>query len=343
MRPSLLEYLICPPCGTGLDLISRESHGDQIMEGGLRCGLCGKEYPIVRGVPRFAGSRGGDRTATAFGWQWKHFREMGGHHERQFLDWIAPAGRASFRDRVVLEGGCGKGRHTVLAARYGARAVIGLDLSEAVDVAFDNTREQPAAHIIQADMLSLPVSPGICDYVFSVGVLHHLPEPREGFLSLSRALRPGGAISIWVYGAENNRWIARVVSPVRRAVTSRMPPPVLYGVSFILSRPLWVLLKTLYRPARSRWPARLQSRLFYRGYLSYISGFPLREIHSIVHDHLGAPVAHYLCRGEVETWYRLVDARDVTIAWHNENSWRGHGRPERPGLGDEARAGGGGP
>jgi hypothetical protein len=65
--------------------------------------------------------------------------------------------------------------------------------------------------------------------------------------------------------------------------------------------------------------------LFYSPYLCYISSFPFREIHHIVHDHLAAPVAHYLRRDEVERWYRGVGARDAAVAWHNRNSWRGFG------------------
>ncbi len=131
---------------------------------------------------------------------------------------MAPATPETFRARVVVEGGCGKGRHTRLVARYGARAVIGVDLSDAVDVAFANTGGESNVHIVQADLRALPLRPGTCDVAFSVGVLHHMPDPFEGFRSLAGAVRPGGTISVWVYGAENNIWISEVVSPLRRAV-----------------------------------------------------------------------------------------------------------------------------
>ena len=60
------------------------------------------------------------------------------------------------------------------------------------------------------------------DYAFSVGVLHHLPDPRGGFLSLASKVKPGGHISAWIYGAENNEWITRWVNPVREKITSRI-------------------------------------------------------------------------------------------------------------------------
>jgi hypothetical protein len=108
-------------------------------------------------------------------------------------------------------------------------------------------------------------------------------------------------------------------------VTSRLPPSVLYGLAGALTVPLYAALKLIYAPARRPSLSWMRRVLFYYPYLSYISAFPFREIHHIVHDHLAAPVAHYLPRGEVESWYREAGARGVEIAWHNQNSWRGRG------------------
>lgn len=344
MRPSLLDLIACPGCRGGLRLEGSPEEGE-VLDGRLECGGCGASYPVRGGVPRFVGGSpedSDDRTAAAFGWEWHVFSRIDDHHERQFLDWIAPAAPDSFRGKIVLEGGCGKGRHTRLAAGYGARAVIGVDLSDAVDVAWRNTRHLPNAHIVQADLLRLPLRPGSCDYAFSVGVLHHLEKPEHGFRSLVGAIRPGGTVSIWVYGAEKNAWIARVVSPLRRAITSRLPPRALWLLSMILAAVLEVALVTLYRPARRPGLAWLRPFLFYYPYLSYISGFPFREIHHIVHDHLAAPVAHYLKRDEVARWYGDAGMEDAALFWHNGNSWRGHGSRPRTGGGAAAgRAAGG--
>ena len=166
MKPSLLEHLACPSCHGDLSLAAAVSQGAEVMEGDLRCGSCGATYPVRRGVPRFVEAARTEemaRTASAFGWEWRTFSWIEDHHEQQFLDWIAPAGRDTFRGRVILEGGCGKGRHTRLASRYGAAAVIGVDLSDAVDVAFDNTRDEATAHIVHADLLRLPLRPASCD------------------------------------------------------------------------------------------------------------------------------------------------------------------------------------
>jgi SAM-dependent methyltransferase len=305
------------------------SRDSEIIEGQLRCASCAALFPINSGIPRFANldQVGSEKAATAagFGWQWQHFTQEDSRYAEQFLGWIAPVTPEFFRDKVVLEGGCGKGRHTRLAARWGARDVIGVDLSAAVETAYMATRELGNAHIIQADIFNLPLAQSF-DYAFSVGVLHHLPDPREGFLSLASKVKKGGHISAWIYGAENNEWITRWVNPVREKLTSKMDRRVLLQLSKIPAASIYLATKLVYGPLnKSRGGSSIARHLFYNDYLKAIAPFGWREQHTIVFDHLVAPTAFYLSREEFEAWWRDIGAGDVVINWHNKNSWRGLG------------------
>jgi SAM-dependent methyltransferase len=327
LKRSLLPYLVCPSCESALDLSVTKTEDGEIIEGELRCISCPKSFPISAGIPRFANLEHveSDKRATAagFGWQWQHFTQQDERYAEQFLGWIAPVTAEFFRDKVVLEGGCGKGRHTQLAARWGARDVIGIDLSVAVETAFAATRALPNAHIIQADIYHLPLARKF-DYAFSVGVLHHLPDPRAGFHALASKVKPGGHVSAWIYGAENNEWITRFVNPVREKITSRMDRGALLQLSKVPAACVYAATKLVYGPL-NRNASSLARRLFYNDYLNAISNFGWREQHTIVFDHLVAPTAFYISREEFETWWRDIDARDVEIRWHNRNSWRGIG------------------
>ncbi len=317
MKQRLLGYLACAECGGGLSLTVTERDGDEVIDGQLSCDGCDAGYPVRGGIPRFVAFEGGaNRTAENFGAQWQVFDHVSAHHRQQFLDWIAPVTPDFVANKVVLEGGCGKGRHTRLIGEWGAREVIGIDFSEAVEAAWRNTRDLPNVHIIQADIFRLPIRP-VIDYAFSVGVLHHLPDPRAGFTSLASRVRPGGAISAWVYGRENNDWIVNLINPLRERLTAKLPPQILYAVSFLAAVALMVPLRLLYR--------RGWKGLFYADYLGYISGFPFREIHNIVHDHLTAPIAFYLRREEFAEWFAKAGMEEAEIHWHNRNSWRGFG------------------
>jgi SAM-dependent methyltransferase len=334
LKPALLDYLVCPVCRADLALDrtlnprQRDSElgggAAEIETGELVC-RSGHRYPIDRGVPRLLPPNlppASRQTAEAFGWQWQHFREMHAEYEAQFLDWIAPLPPAFFKDKLVLDAGCGMGRHAYLASRFGAKLVIGIDLSDAVFSAQANVRELPNVHIVQADIYHPPFRGALFDFIYSIGVLHHLPDPEAGFRSLLDVLKPGGTIFAWVYGAENNGVVAHVIDPVRRGLTSKLPPPVLRGIAWPLAVVLEAAVRGIYRPLKSTVMFR---HLPMHDYLLSLSAFSFRQNYNIVFDHLVAPTAFYLRRQDFEAWFQRSRLREVEISWRNQNSWRGRG------------------
>lgn len=332
MRESALALVACPVCHGDLALandgpndgpIERpiERHLDgHVMTGTVVCAGCSARYPIAGGIPRLisAATVGATvETAARFGAEWKIFQHMSSYQEEWFAAWLAPLGASDFRDKTVFEGGCGKGRHTVVAAGWGAKDIVALDLGEAIEVAFQHTRHLPNVHAVQGDLMRPPVRSGAFDVAFSVGVLHHLPAPRAGFDALRGLVRTGGKIAIWVYGYESNEWIVRWVNPLRENVTARLPPKLLYWLSLAPSAALAAAAK-LYATS-------VGELLPYRDYLRKLAPLPLREVHSIVFDQLVTPIAYYLPESEVRSWFDVDGLSDVTISWHNKNSWRGCG------------------
>jgi len=329
MKEKLLDLLACPTCGGDILLADAGKYEDkEIIEGVLSCRKCTREYSIVRGVPRFAdlGKIDQDKAETAenFGWQWTHFTQEDTKYSDQFLGWLQPVQPEFFRGKVVLEGGCGKGRHTKLAAEWGAAEVVGIDLGDGVESAFALTRDLPNVHIVQCDIFRLPLKKAF-DYAFSVGVLHHTPDPKQAFLSLASRVKKGGHVSAWVYGAENNEWITKFVNPVRESFTSQISQPVLYQLSKLPTLGVFLTTKLVYRPLNAA-AKPIANRLFYNEYLNHLGTFGWREQHNIVFDHLVAPTAFYISKDEFTGWWNELGAEDIEITWHNENSWCGFGR-----------------
>ncbi|HEY5173949.1 MAG TPA: methyltransferase domain-containing protein [Terriglobales bacterium] len=323
MKRTLLSLLTCPQCHNSFEVCGDNTDSPEITEGMLLCSGCGSSFPIVRGIPRFlANTLAADKQATAdaFGYEWTHYSKLTDADRREFLDWISPLTPADFEDRVVLDAGCGKGRHIFLAAQFKARTVVGIDLSNAVEAAHQNTRDLPNVHVIQADIFNLPFAQPF-DLAYSIGVLHHLPVPKEGFLALASHVKPGGRISAWVYGKEGNLWIEKLVDPVRKNVTSRLPRSITRCLAFFPAVVLYAALKLLYRPAkRAAWLKRL---LPYSDYLCSISDYSFSENFWNVFDQLVAPTAFYHSQEEFVDWFQSAHTTDVKISRHNNNSWRG--------------------
>jgi SAM-dependent methyltransferase len=184
MKQRLASWLECPACHGSFDLEALAGHDDVVETGWLRC-ACRQRVPIIQGIPRFVddwparfpafASRYGHtraRAATAsqgsgafdawqratrrsFGYQWTKFGQMSCDFRENFFNYVAPLRAEDFAGRLVLDVGCGFGRHLVNAARCGAE-VVGVDLSFAVDAARRNLAAYPNAQVVQADLRALP-------------------------------------------------------------------------------------------------------------------------------------------------------------------------------------------
>jgi tetratricopeptide (TPR) repeat protein/SAM-dependent methyltransferase len=106
-------------------------------------------------------------------------------------------------DVDILIAGCGTGRHAIEIARlYRGAKILAIDLSLAsLAHAKRKTSELGLRNIEfgQADILELGNLGRSFDVIESVGVLHHLRDPPEGWRVLIGLLRPGGFMSIGLY------------------------------------------------------------------------------------------------------------------------------------------------
>ena len=179
-------------------------------------------------------------TAKVFGYEWMAYKRFGwddpkydiGHEEDVFKQksLLRPS---EIEGSLVLDAGCGNGRYSYWAVRYGAQ-VVGVDLSQAADVAFENLRHLPNAAIVQADLFRLPFMSGAFDFVFTIGVLMHTGNALDALSSLSGCLTQGGNLTAHVYGKGN--FIYELIDRVIRRWTTQMSIENLQTLSQILFR-----------------------------------------------------------------------------------------------------------
>ncbi len=128
------------------------------------------------------------------------------------------------RPLQVLVAGAGTGQHPLqTATRYSDVEVLAIDLSRRSLARAEATARRHGVERVrfaQADLLALDL-PERFDVIESVGVLHHLAEPRTGLLALTRHLAPGGAMRLGLY-SERGR---QDVVAARRLVAAWGTPP----------------------------------------------------------------------------------------------------------------------
>jgi SAM-dependent methyltransferase len=108
---------------------------------------------------------------------------------------------------LVLDMGCGAGRHAFETVRRGCR-IVALDqsLEELVDVrnTFAAMIEAGELHgqvqgqPVSADALKLPFADETFDRIICSEVLEHIPDDQTAIGELARVLRPGGSIAVTV-------------------------------------------------------------------------------------------------------------------------------------------------
>jgi len=267
-------------------------------------------------------------TVDGFGFEWLKFDQqiqdtyMTG--KAHFFDFIYPITEEFFDGKFVLDAGCGMGRFLKLGAEFGSSQIIGVDLSQSVEAAYQNTRHLANAHVVQADIFALPFT-NIFDYIFSIGVLHHLDDPGKGFSQLVKLLKKDGRISVWVYSKENNRLVI-ALTPFRKHITSRLPKPILLGLSHFLGSFLYLLYHLVYKPLNeTKLGNKFKHLLPYNDYFYYSSRLSYRSLVSVVFDHLVPELAEYISRDELNDWFIQANLDSVSITPRNNMSWRGLG------------------
>jgi SAM-dependent methyltransferase len=228
LKPSFLELLSCPACSCALRCTADEPLPSEIESGQLVCEK-GHVFPVIGGIPRFVDS---ELYVQNFGFEWNaHARTQldnpgSDESERMFR---AKTGFTpeDLHGRRVLDVGCGMGRFSDVASRWGA-TVVAIDLSRAVDAAQVNIGGRPNVNIAQADIFQLPFREEAFDFIFSIGVLHHTPNTKAAFDNLPKLLRTKGKIAIWLYMNYGGFWM----SDIYRRLTPWLPKRSLHALSY---------------------------------------------------------------------------------------------------------------
>ncbi|MFT7535117.1 MAG: 2-polyprenyl-6-hydroxyphenyl methylase/3-demethylubiquinone-9 3-methyltransferase [Hyphomicrobiaceae bacterium] len=110
--------------------------------------------------------------------------------------WLGDA----WRDRIVVDLGCGGGLLAVPLARSGAQ-VIGLDIAplalRAARKAADSEAQSDTRFLpIVAEMHASPVRGGQADVVLLADVLEHVEDPGAAVTEAARLMRPGGSLFV---------------------------------------------------------------------------------------------------------------------------------------------------
>jgi SAM-dependent methyltransferase len=260
----------------------------------------------------------GDRTVADFGEQWSRYTDNSGWYGslELFRDVFGPLlDPRELAGRRVAEVGSGTGRIVQMLIAAGVAHVTALEPSEAFPVLEANVRRfGDRVRCLRLRGEEIPAGEQF-DYVFSIGVLHHIPDPVPVVRAAYRALAPGGVMAVWLYGKEGNGLYLALLRALR-AVTTRLPHPALAALSRVLALTLGAyagLCRVLPLPLRG----------YMRRVIANLS-FAKRSL--VVYDQLNPAYARYYTRREAQELLAAGGFERITLHHRHGYSWAVVGR-----------------
>jgi len=146
-------------------------------------------------------------TVSSFGEEWSEFDYFNEDEITsvgdEYFD-IVDFSSINKENSIVLDVGCGTGRWSIYLCDK-VKEVYAVDPSDAILTAAKLTEKNKNIHLSQASTDSLPFHDNTFDFVFSLGVLHHIPDTSSALNDIIKKLKPGGTCLIYLYYALDNR------------------------------------------------------------------------------------------------------------------------------------------
>jgi SAM-dependent methyltransferase len=216
-------------------------------------------------------------TIEGFGEEWRRFDQsaLSASERRTIFDayfsvfpWVDLPDQAEGFDL-----GCGSGRWAQLVApRVGMLHCI--DPSDAIDVARLNLSTLSNTRFHRASVDAIPLPDASMDFGYSLGVLHHVPDPNAGLRACVSKLKLGAPFLLYLYYAFDNRplWFRLIwrISDWMRRVISSLPSRLRQWVSDVLALfAYWPLARLALAAERAGADVRHFPLSTYRNYSFY--------------------------------------------------------------------------
>ncbi len=235
-----LNVFVDPTTQKSLNLRIDKIRNGYIISGKLYNG--NSEYPIIDGIPRFVNAAfykeilddsKEKQTSKSFGTKWRETRNQRiGSTKQDIKDWkeqfmavLGCRNRAQLNSlfkkaKRTLNAGCGVAWPEYLFNYNSQTERHCIDISLAVEVGYRKTKKFKNVIVSQASIFELPYRDETFDIIYSLGVIHHTPNPKKAFQILVEKLVPGGLIGIYVYAKKP--FLREIADREIRKITTKM-------------------------------------------------------------------------------------------------------------------------
>ena len=200
---------------------------------------------------------------------------------------IHPFDLNQIKGKEVMEVGVGAGRISKNLITFDPSKLIGIEPTEAYDVAKKNINS-PYVKILNIKGEDINFKSEF-DYVFSIGVIHHIPKYKDVLKKINQSLKSDGKFIIWVYGREGNEIYLFIFNNLRR-ITVLLPDFILRIISKLLALTTYVygfLCQYINLPLK-------------KYFLNFFNKFSFKHKCYVIFDQLNPSFAKYFTKQELK-------------------------------------------
>lgn len=211
---------------------------------------------------------------------------------------------------IDIGSGCGYDAY-IMAKNNPGVTILALDISDGVFKAQNLANRLSNMSVIKGSAADVPLKDDTLDFVYSFGVLHHIPSPEQGLREIRRVLKPGSPLFIYLYEDHSGnpvKHFALEIIKIIRKVTIRIPSKLLYLLSYIAS-PFVVLLFS--------YPAKILDK--FKATKPLAKKIPFNfgthpfSLAGDLYDRFGAPLEHRFSKNEISDLFNKTGFININI------------------------------
>jgi len=255
------------------------------------------------------------KTVESFGHEWESFSKFSKEEidniGKDYFD-IVPQEFWS-NSKSALDVGCGSGRWTrYVSTRMGS--VYSIDPSSAAFVAQKNCSDLPNVTVIHAGVSNLPFPPEQFDLVFSLGVLHHVPNTSEAIRDCVKHVKPGGLFLVYLYYALDNRGLFfRTIfeaTNIFRQIICKLPNSIKNFICDLIAIFICLPLAVIAKSIASNFGANAAGKIP----LNYYRNTSFFVMRNDSRDRFGTPLEQRFSKTQIHDMLKLNGLTEITFS-----------------------------